>query len=123
MHKRFPHMAAAAFFAGLLGAAPAQGEELFSGNYLFPRCQSKDAVDTMVCMSYLRGARDGIEFQQALDKSQAFFCVPDGVTLGQTKDIFVKYLLDNPNDRHLPGSTLFALVMVKTFPCKNGGKK
>lgn len=123
MHKRFHHLVAAAFFIGLLGATPAHGEELFSGNYLLPRCQSKDATDTMICMSYLRGARDGMEFQQLMTQSQAFFCVPDGVTLGQTKDIFVKYLLDNPTDRHLPGSTLFALVMVKTFPCKSGGKK
>ncbi|SEI78149.1 Rap1a/Tai family immunity protein [Achromobacter sp. NFACC18-2] len=111
----------AASIAGALATFPAHAVDMFSGNYLLPLCQSKVPTENVTCMSYIRGVRDGMDLQQLMTQSQLFYCVPQGVTLGQSKDIFVKYLVDNPNDRHMPGSTLLAVAYIKAFPCK--GKK
>ena len=44
-------------------------------------------------------------------------CVPDGVTIGQVKDILKKYLKSNPSERHLHISVLFDGAMNEAFGC------
>lgn len=122
MRRNYLHAVAVTAITAMVGVAPANGEELFTGNYLFQKCQSSEPYESMICMSFLRGVREGMDLQKSLSKAPPIFCVPDAVTLGQTKDIFVKHLRDYPGDRHLTGAMLFAVSMLSAFPCPSGKK-
>lgn len=45
------------------------------------------------------------------------FCIPDGVTLGQVKDVFCRYLVDNPKHRHWVGAAIANNAISTTWPC------
>ena len=44
--------------------------------------------------------------------------VSPNITVGQIQDVVVKYLQDNPADRHLPGGTLSYRAFYAAFDCK-----
>lgn len=48
----------------------------------------------------------------------AGFCFPEGGTLAQAKDLFCKYLSENPERRHLKGAYLLAVSLRTAWPCE-----
>ncbi len=44
-------------------------------------------------------------------------CVPDDVTVGQKMDLFIKYMRDNPQERHDEAFIIFSRSMIEAFPC------
>jgi hypothetical protein len=108
-----------------LPAAPLHaGRPVESGNDLLDRCASAPEttepvriLNDNICFSYIQGAIDAARTQAALDAAKQPFCIPDGVTLGQLRDMVVQELRADPSERHL-GADLFVLTpMVKSFPC------
>ena len=45
-------------------------------------------------------------------------CIPDEVTLGQMKKVFLKYLGVNHATRHKGLVVLTLMAMLKAFPCR-----
>ncbi|TRM53299.1 hypothetical protein YH64_009375 [Achromobacter sp. LC458] len=116
-------MSAAAFAAVMATSYSARADDFSSGNYWLPVCQSTVAAQNMLCLAYVRGVWDGITLHEELSKTAPYFCVPKNVTVGQLKDVFLKYLVDTPRNRHLSGDVLVMTSLMQAFPCKQGGSK
>ena len=91
------------------GAAQAQ---FISGNTLYDRMNGSHG-NTMWAIGYVTGVADAYNGEM--------FCIPKSATVGQIKDIAERFLIDRPQDRHLPADILIMLALVDLFPCKKGG--
>lgn len=83
-----------------------------TGNELLARC-SPGATEshTGFCYGYLDGLTDGAA-------EIKYFCLPDRVTLGQLKSVFLKYAIENPSVLHLPAGAVAGAAFIVAFPCK-----
>jgi hypothetical protein len=91
------------------------------GNKLFQDCQGGDdprerqqgdpggLTEWGMCLGYILGVQDALEGSS--------FCVPNGVTQGQLKDVVKLWLHDHPETRHLSASSLVAAALKEKFPC------
>lgn len=80
------------------------------GNDLLRICE--DPRGEMLCLGTVIGHYDMME-------AWGFACgSAPGVTKSQVKDIVVKYLRDNPSQRHQPAAFLSAEAITKAFSCR-----
>lgn len=83
------------------------------GNTLFRACEGgAGSFRDGVCVGFVFGV---VDMHNAAGLKM--FCVPEGVTGGQLKDIAKKYLAEHPGERHLPASFLVIKALKETFPC------
>ena len=91
-----------------------------TGNDYYAACkttaQDSPYIDG-VCDGYLSGVVDTLNIRM----KTPVFCVPDGVTNGQTKAIFEKYLKEHPEKRDAPIIALLAFALHDAWP-SHGGK-
>lgn len=108
-----------------------------SGNSWLQRCEDvRDNLESGVCIGFLMAIDDGyrlgaIDSWIAISKSPqskqlssykgaiVAYCTPAGVTLGQRKDIFIRYLKSHPETRQDDGAVLYVRAMAEAFPCKS----
>lgn len=57
------------------------------------------------------------EALQLLGLSQSIYCLPSGVTTGQVRDIWIKYMQDHPEARHISAELLYLASMKEVYPC------
>jgi Rap1a immunity proteins len=92
------------------------------------RCDIKEA-----CQFAVRGPENELELSKAsfckgfvktlvsvgrrLNKPDSF-CAPDGVTVGQTINVFLKYLNDNPNKAQQAAADLAITAFGTAWRCK-----
>ncbi|WP_088158793.1 Rap1a/Tai family immunity protein [Achromobacter xylosoxidans] len=88
-----------------------------SGNWWLERCQAGDAVSQGSCVWFVYGFTQGLAAQAVGSGAQKIYCQPESVTYGQAKDIWIKYMQDNPAERHKPAGVLLMVSMLKAFPC------
>lgn len=96
--------------------AQAQGT-IDTGNSYLSLCENVkgDAnFSSGVCIGYIQGFLDTSVLMR-----QGNSCIPAGVTNGQVWDLFVKYLQENPDKRHLPTIILLASATIEAWPCSN----
>jgi Rap1a immunity proteins len=86
----------------LLSAGGAAAENQ-NGNELLTECTAQDTTLQM-CIAYIRGARDMLDALQLAGSGQR--CIPQLATLGQVKDVVVRYLRQHPEERHYWRATL-----------------
>lgn len=93
-------------------------QDIDSGNYWYEICGREDSFNLMACGSFISGIWEGMMFQSSKDKKPAAACIPDGVTFGQQREIWVKYMREHPEWRHLRASLLYFAAMNNVFPCR-----
>lgn len=51
-------------------------------------------------------------------------CIPEGVSVGQLRDVVKKFLTDTPEVRHRPADVIVYVILKNTYPCaeKKKGK-
>ncbi len=81
-----------------------------TGNTLKAQCDSTSVSEAMFCMGYIVGAVEVME-------SLKYVCTPAGVTQGQLRDIFVKFVNSNPEKAHKDADLLILDSMTASFPC------
>ena len=99
--------------AGLLWSPPVFADYV-SGNELYKECTAdirESPGDIGLCAGYVEGLADA----HGLDGTT---CIPQGVSVGQVKDVIVKYLTQNPELRHFGASLLGFAALAQAFPCK-----
>jgi len=106
-----------------------------TGNYWLQKCEAPSgSLDSAVCLGFVMGLHRGFVYGSMVtwltagnitksknlsyDKLAQFYCLPAGVTNGQTQAIFVKYLTQNPERRHEPGESLFVEALARAYPCR-----
>jgi hypothetical protein len=112
MTERLITIALAAAIA--LAVVPAQAD---TGNDLLKDCNSQDAK-MLFCLGRLQGFADGLAVWKIVAPETATTCIPDAVTAGQARDVVVKWLTDNPQDRHLSAGAIVAHTLQRTWPCE-----
>jgi hypothetical protein len=84
-----------------------------SGNTLLEDCQNPAPI---YCMGYVTGVIDAASFAEEPLRGWDF-CLPNGVTTGQTMDVVVLWLEENPSQRHFSAGYTVLRAMTESFPC------
>lgn len=88
----------------------------YTGNQLYDDCTTDDAGPNIRCMFVVGDTmfgKTGVKFK----KTDGSDCLPQGVTVGQVKDIVVKTLRERPESRHLLGYGIVIAVIRRNFDC------
>lgn len=88
-----------------------------SGNDLLEACGGNDPVNSIACLSFLRGTMRGFRGGLSYAHQAQAFCPPDTATLAQFRDVTLKFLRDNPAERHMDGDYLIVKAMIGSYPC------
>jgi|SRR5215469_4451814 len=85
-----------------------------SANELYASCDPDPRASA--CTEYVAGVTDGL---WSLDSHLTEICLPDGVVLNQAVDVVVKWLKDNPAQRHYSASSDIEVALREAFPCES----
>jgi hypothetical protein len=96
-----------------LVASTTASAQFFNGNDLFNHMTDEAPIKRMLAMGYIAGASD---FSQG-----DFHCTPASVSLGQTNDVVMQYLRQDPVNRHRDASVLVVIALAKAWPCAKKG--
>jgi hypothetical protein len=103
--------------------------DFLTGQMLNKECRDgeRDDQDSLIafgqCHGYIQGVYDaGKVLDTATDKRQWnggwTACVPDGVPMGQLKEVVKKWLREHPADWHYTADNLVARAFEDAFPCR-----
>lgn len=128
---RFTNFAVALLLFGFLGVANAE----VTGNELYSQLKSNDAHEQLIAYAYLKGVLDTEDFYLFNDAftsadprlgdtvrrfTTPHFCLSNSkVTLGQIKDIILKYLEVHPDKRNIGAHALIRFALMESFACAN----
>lgn len=100
----------------VLFASPAwpSGGSFYSGNDVFGYCEGS-AKNSAHCIGYTTGIVDALASGPIFGWAA---CVPEKVSAAQARDIVVKYLRDNPQERHYSAAGIAAKALSVAFPCR-----
>lgn len=83
-----------------------------TGNKMLSECQNTDSFSVGDCLGMIVGHYD-------MMMAEGYDCGLDTVkNKRQMRDVVVKYLVDNPAERHRPAAVLSFLAFVTSFGCK-----
>ena len=104
-----------------------------TGNQVLEYCEAAgDEAKQGFCVGYVVGVVEGMRWGAAVPLLRTegpgphldsmvntilSFCLPDGATWGQYRDVIVRYLRENPQSRHASARLLGQLALVESFPC------
>ena len=125
IRKAFLALCAIGFLATPL-TANSQNPPFGTGNDLLVTCDQRNRNDLKsgMCLGFIIGASDGFTFGGILStpgsiESYEQHCVPSGVNIGQTVDVVVTYLRQNPAVRHRNAVSLVVESLRNAFPCRS----
>lgn len=99
---------------------PAVSFGIQTGNDLLAECSEElHSSRLSSCLGYLQGldhSHNTFLWWKQLKEPQ--YCIPDGVTVGQLRDIVLKYLKERPEELHLEPSGLALNAWITAFPPK-----
>jgi hypothetical protein len=125
------------FFSAVLitsfqvNASPVEAQ-VVSGNILIDACQSTDEGAKAMCFGYITGAIEGLKLgadaaaynsgltgQAMRDQANEFLgaCIPQEATGGQTYEVALQYMKNNPQRWHEPAIGLIFSGVLVAFPC------
>ncbi len=82
-----------------------------SGNELYSDCSApKSSSDYAFCAGYVAGMTDTLQVPSIV-------CLPEHVTIGQSVDVVMKYLRNNPENRHYAAASVGLAALKQAFPC------
>ena len=96
------------------------------GNWLLNLCESNRPEHMGMCFGYIHAFSEGFQFGQAdmaAERSRNTapiplrYCIPEGVTGQQLRDIVVRFLRQNPEHRHIWYGQLIMWSLSRTYPC------
>jgi len=70
---------------------------------------------------YVMGIHDAHDSLLVTSGADPIFCTPAYLTVGQLSETVARFLENNPERKHEPGSILVAAALAEAFPC--GGQK
>jgi hypothetical protein len=106
-----------------------------SGNELFANCQAPDIGNIRmpdyesdgICIGYIMGVADSISGREIYTAKvegapggiavQSRACFRESVTVGQIRDVVIKWMQNHPQLRDVSADTLVGLALSQAFPC------
>ena len=118
--------AAIGLLVGMLFAPAAwgHGDEQKSGTYWLRQCTSPEPNGQIECAIYVRAVVEYDELRGTTLEQKRFICPQKGLTIGQSRDVVLKYLRARPQELHLPFVLLAHRGLAAAFPCSGaaGGR-
>ena len=108
--------------AGIAGAftgSDAGAAGFFTGNELLEACSATNGTTAYeyksgICSGYVLGIADELDLENAqLGRGS---CFSDEVTLGQLRDVVLKYLQEHPEHRDLDAAVLVRSAFASAYP-------
>jgi hypothetical protein len=96
-----------------LVASTTASAQFIDGNALYKRMTDESPTNQIMALGYIAGVSD-------LGHGE-YHCTPASVTLKQTNDVVLKYLLEEPSNRHKDASVLVTVALIKSWPCAKKG--
>ena len=91
-----------------------------TGKDLYADCSKpQGSFSQGFCSGYVSGVVDAIEYYQVSKGAEKSVCVPKEASIGQVKEIVVRFLTQHPDPRNNTASSLVSDALRNTFPCKN----
>jgi hypothetical protein len=84
-----------------------------TGNEWLERCRTNE----LPCSIYISGVLEGMQVQAQLSKQPLELCVQAGMSRKQITSIVLKYLHDNPAQRHHPFQFIVAVALSPHLKC------
>ena len=103
-------------------SAHASMDELLDGIVALEACdQSKEMHDEKKCEAFFVGVTATLSWLQIYQNLDLTYCVPSTtvVRLPDQRDIFVKWMNQNPSQLHGHSVGLFVKSMEQAFPCNS----
>lgn len=97
----------------VLGFSGAASADDWTGNYLLSLCEGPHPFQAGVCVGFIAGVLQSNDLMRGEFRT----CVPRGVSPKQAVDVLIKFLRQNPQQRHLPSLAVVQLAMLQEFPC------
>ncbi len=108
--------------------------ENLSGNELLSICDdaTEENAQAGFCAGYVLGAIEGIKWgasaplllvgrsageAEETGNTLLGFCLPPDATVGQYRDVVLKFLRDSPSERHNSARVLIQQALQGAFPC------
>jgi hypothetical protein len=101
------------YLCSLIATSAISGSTFYTGNELYGKGESSNQNDKTFALGYIAGVSDVLVGDDMLKT-----CVPENVTVGQMRDIVIKYLKDNPEKRHFTAHSNVGVALFKAFPCR-----
>ena len=95
----------------------AQSNDHNSGLHWLRKCTSPEANGQIECAIYVRALVEYDELRGTTLERKRFICAPKGLTIGQSREVVLKYLRAKPQDLHLPFVLLAHRGLAAAFPC------
>ena len=114
----------AAVAMGLATAVPVPARaQFYTGNEIYGDCQASESDAAYFqkwarCTSYVTGAFDAILLARQLNDKPD--CTPDRLTVGQMRDVAVKYMREHPENRNMSAAAIVLLSIMDAWPCGSG---
>ena len=109
---------AAVLATGLLVSSGAWATSI-NGNQLLQECKGSSGFEQGVCAGFVGGVADALDGpEKGFGENQ--FCTSIegmGITNGQIRDVVVKWLNNNPSERHYSGWSVVVAALSEAFPC------
>lgn len=94
--------------------------QFMSGNSLLEICRNlNNGYPSGECRAYISGAIDASTLDALAQKRTMSYCLQEGMSTRQLRDIIVLYMEGNPGIRHHGGALMIHNALVEAFPCKN----
>jgi len=84
--------------------------EFITGNDLLEDLQSGETVKRVFAMGYIAGVADA--------NHSVTYCPPEGISLGQLRDMVEQYITTNASIRNLSADVLIGDMLNRRWPCK-----
>jgi hypothetical protein len=105
----------ALLFALAFGLSAHAGGYDYSGNELTRNMNEGSTWGGGNASGYIWGVADMLLFQEEI-------CIAEGVTRRQLSDVVMKFVQNNPAQRHKDAVLLAAAALIDAFPCKKKPK-
>ena len=94
--------------------SPAAGG-FYTGNQLREQCVQLDgSAPSALCMGYIAGVADSMDDPHGNDG----LCISGRVTLGQVREVALRYMNSHADVLHMPARSLVAEALKIAFPCE-----
>jgi hypothetical protein len=98
------------FIVSLLFVPAMAQAEFVTGNTLLEDLQSTETIKRVFAMGYVAGVADA--------NHSVTYCPPQGISLGQVRDMTEQYLIANASLRNLSADVLIGDMLNRRWPCK-----
>lgn len=72
------------------------------------------------CLGYLSGLMVLNQLFQEMGRGTPYFCLPDWVSPGQARLVFLKYMGEHPEKLQEDAGSMVMVSLMVTFPCGDG---